>query len=741
MKKFFLLTILISTIINAQSFNLLLSPDIKETMKDIFFINSTTGWMCGTKGAIYKTTNGGDNWIQQYSDSLRELSKIFFIDQNTGWIVSNNSSVYKTTNGGANWTEYNFAGAIPNVILTFSDAILFKDFNNGFLTAGKGATSYTLSYLLKSTDGGVTWVKKDSLVSTSLKRRWYDLDMNGNDGVVVGDQKNIQKYSTNFGETWTLSTAINDPYFYMLKYVHFLNSTDVITLGEGNEFYSTPTPIYKSTDKGINWVKKNLTFSNKYDRVKDVYFKDGLNGIAVGSNGFTRTYIISTSDAGENWNYSTVNYSFGLQSISGVGDNLFVLGTSTHILKSTNFGNSWQQVKLFTPSSIGGMQFIGGRGYAFTRNGDFYLSTNNGRKWIYHSNAGKNNSGAMQFLNSSNGFILKENRHIIKTTDGGESWRTVLSPVDENARNLNGGISFGDNNTGYAWMSLYDYGNHYIYKTTNGGESWDSLANFSVSYISGDVVAFDANNVVFCGPGRWVRRTTNGGATWDSASFVNFPESIGKKDFEDLCKISNTKAVGVGYGYICTTTDKGATWNYINHGFALDDSSFYVVAFANEQIGYVGCYYGGILKTTNGGTTWSYDSTYKNKYYLYSAAFNENNKMFFGTSSGEIIGEENPAAINENSITPNQCILYQNYPNPFNPVTTIKYKLEKKDATTLKIFDPLAKEIKTLINETQNSGEYEIVLNSKELNLTSGVYFYQLVSGKNILTRKFILLK
>ena len=90
MKKFFLLTILISTIINAQSFNLLLSPDIKETMKDIFFINSTTGWMCGTKGAIYKTTNGGDNWIQQYSDSLRELSKIFFIDQNTGWIVSNN---------------------------------------------------------------------------------------------------------------------------------------------------------------------------------------------------------------------------------------------------------------------------------------------------------------------------------------------------------------------------------------------------------------------------------------------------------------------------------------------------------------------------------------------------------------------------------------------------------------------------------------------------------------------------
>jgi photosystem II stability/assembly factor-like uncharacterized protein len=743
MKKFLMILFLSVSFSYSQNLNLILSPQIKETMKDIFFINSSTGWLCGAKGTIYKTTDSGINWTLQYSDSLKDMSKIFFINSNTGWIASNNSSILKTTNGGVNWTEYNFANSIPNVILTFTDAIHFTDLNNGFITCGKAASSYTFSYVLKTTDSGVSWTKKDSLVSTTLKRRWYALDINGVDGVLAGDQKNIEKYSSNFGETWSFSTAINDPFFYMLKYVKFLNTNDVIALGEGNEFYSIPTPIYKSTDKGINWIKKNLSFTNKYDRIKDAYFKDGINGIGVGSNGFGRIYIVKTTDAGETWNYSTADFAFGLQALAGVNNDLYALGTGSHIIKSNDFGNTWQLIPLFTPSSIVGIQFIGGKGFSITRNGDLYISLNSGKKWNYLSNAGRNNSGSMIFQNANIGFILKENRHIVKTTDGGSSWRTVLTPVVESSRNLVGGITFADNNTGYAWMSINDYGSHYVFKSTNGGENWDSLAVFSVDYISGDVVAFDANNVVLCGPKRWTRRTSNGGISWDSSSFNNFPVNISKKDFEDVAKVNSTKAFAVGSGFICVTTDKGVSWNYINHGITLTDSSFYVVSFLNESIGYVGLYYGGILRTTDGGLSWNFNSSYSEKHNFFSSAFNENGKIFFGTSNGEILGEEIPNSINE---TPAQIAgfkLEQNYPNPFNPSTTLKYSIPVKCHVILKIFDVLGKEILTLVNAEKDKGEYSISFNatSNKKSLSAGIYFYQLHAGDYLDTKKFIILK
>jgi photosystem II stability/assembly factor-like uncharacterized protein len=86
-----------------------------------------------------------------------------------------------------------------------------------------------------------------------------------------------------------------------------VNGSDVIAIGEGNEFNGVPVPIYKSTNGGIDWVKKNQSVSTVYDRVKDAYFKNGTEGIGVGSNGFSKIFIIKTSDGGENWSTSTVD--------------------------------------------------------------------------------------------------------------------------------------------------------------------------------------------------------------------------------------------------------------------------------------------------------------------------------------------------------------------------------------------------------------------------------------------------
>ncbi|CAN5523690.1 hypothetical protein BH10BAC5_BH10BAC5_23330 [soil metagenome] len=85
--------------------------------------------------------------------------------------------------------------------------------------------------------------------------------------------------------------------------------------------------------------------------------------------------------------------------------------------------------------------------------------------------------------------------------------------------------------------------------------------------------------------------------------------------------------------------------------------------------------------------------------------------------------------------------LYQNYPNPFNPSTHINYYLPKSSYVTLKIYTLVGKEIATVVNERQNSGNYSIEFNTANYNLPSGIYFYRLETNDLSETRKMILLK
>jgi len=88
---------------------------------------------------------------------------------------------------------------------------------------------------------------------------------------------------------------------------------------------------------------------------------------------------------------------------------------------------------------------------------------------------------------------------------------------------------------------------------------------------------------------------------------------------------------------------------------------------------------------------------------------------------------------------PAEYKLYNNYPNPFNPSTNIKYQITNNKFTTLKIFDVLGREVKTLVNEFQKAGVYEVSFDATDL--TSGIYFYRLQSGDFNEVKKMILIK
>jgi len=83
--------------------------------------------------------------------------------------------------------------------------------------------------------------------------------------------------------------------------------------------------------------------------------------------------------------------------------------------------------------------------------------------------------------------------------------------------------------------------------------------------------------------------------------------------------------------------------------------------------------------------------------------------------------------------------LGQNYPNPFNPSTLIRFSVPYSSFVSLKLYDVLGNEVKTLVNEIKNAGSYEVTLNAS--NLSSGVYFYSLKAGNHTITKKLQLIK
>ena len=83
--------------------------------------------------------------------------------------------------------------------------------------------------------------------------------------------------------------------------------------------------------------------------------------------------------------------------------------------------------------------------------------------------------------------------------------------------------------------------------------------------------------------------------------------------------------------------------------------------------------------------------------------------------------------------------LYQNYPNPFNPTTTIRYKLEKEERISLRIFDAMGRQVALLFEGIQTEGMHEILFDAT--GLPTGIYFYRLDTSALAKTGSILYLK
>ena len=291
--RILLFILLITQLACPQWTNQNLVPDAND-LWSTFFVDDSTGWIVGSWGFIKKTTNAGNEWIQQNSGTTSTLRSVQFVDQNNGWICGEAGLILKTNDGGVNWDS------IASGTIQLLTDINFCDLDTGYVV-GYGGT------ILKSTNGGSTWTTLTSGTTNIL----FSVDfVSAATGWAVGglsesNPPTIIK-TTDGGINWTPQSVGTNSILYSVDFVDEYNG---FAVGRG--------PVIKTTDGGNSWDQSSdLPFNvkerklNLYDRHSSpypypgyysIFFIDANNGCRVGSPNGLDSYIYETSDAGITW--------------------------------------------------------------------------------------------------------------------------------------------------------------------------------------------------------------------------------------------------------------------------------------------------------------------------------------------------------------------------------------------------------------------------------------------------------
>jgi Secretion system C-terminal sorting domain len=391
-------------------------------------------------------------------------------------------------------------------------------------------------------------------------------------------------------------------------------------------------------------------------------------------------------------------------------------------------------------------------------------------QWIQTS--GANGSTITDFGVNGEGIFAAFNARydsvgVILSTDFGNSWANVSTGLA--ARQID--VLFANGSDLFAAEN--DAG---IYRTTNYGASW-AITGLTVEYISG--FAAIGTNLFASSKYNGVYLSTDNGTSWN---FVNsgLTNTMTRSIFTDG---SNLFVGTYGGGGIFLSTNNGTSWTVINSGL----TQKYIYSFA--KIGsniFAGSWSAGIFRSTNNGTDWTtcnngipgtnpilafaasgtnlFAGTSGDGVYLstnYGDNWSEVNDGLTSLSlnalavygsylyaGGDVSGvwrrplsEMITGIEDEQNRLPGSFSLLQNYPNPFNPTTNIQFTLKNSQFVRLTVYDVLGNKITTLVNEEKPAGSYNVEFTIKNVQLSSGVYYYQLKAGDYSETKKMLLLR
>ena len=661
---------------------------------------------------LFRSTDKGLTWMALNTglDVSSTLNSVVCDDLGYVYLCSP-TGLYSSSDDGINW-KLLFSNPMSCVTITAKGTIVAGDLY------------YPICY--RSTDRGVTWVTSDTIptlfgiISLASKR-----DSN----LFLMTQRNGVFRSMTDGQTWSSASngfvipSVGAPMLYggpiyiaengdIFSIVNFLvyrsldngghwklMPMDTVSGPVGTEYvgdfssflmtedgtmftgsYARVTGVERSTDSGFTWAEVNNGLT---EWLVECIAADSNGNIYAGTGG---SGVFKSTNKGDNWNPSNEGLSRSdVQSIATkLNGDLFAGTAEGGIYRSTDQGQDWVSIN----SGIGVMNvtavvvdkanivFAGTMGAA-----GIYRSAENGDQW-YRSNTGLADSNVIAMAIDSTGTMFASTQSgLFKSSDGGSSWQLANSGLTSEVFAL----GFGASGNQYAATGSG------VYCSRNSGESWSACSKglpndavISISSSENKLFAGTDNSGIYC--------STDSGANWSASNTGLLAKSIQSISVNSINNIFIGSKDGIFF-----SPDSGFTWASLNQGLTYSDVRS--IVFDRDGYAYAATYGGGVFKTT-----------------------------------------ESTTSVNGPSITtPKSFSLMQNFPNPFNPSTVIKYQLTANVFVTLKIYDVLGREVKTLINEHQSAGTHNITFHAS--NLASGIYFYRLQAGVYNDTKKLLLLK
>lgn len=334
MKKIFLLILVSSTFLSAQTWQPLTSIPSNtigsnQRFDDVFFLNENLGWAAnGYYSAVYKTTDGGINWTLQVTGAMLGGSHYFrnieFLDENIGFLGTLNQKFYKTTDGGTTWNLVTNITPNPN-------AICGLDCVGTSTVYGCGAY-FSPAHIIKSTDSGNTWQFIDM---SAYANALVDINfLDENTGFVSGNNATggVILKTTDGGITWTqlLNTGTNGDYVWKLQ---VLNSNNNVIFGSVEAASPNIGRLAKSSDGGATWTLQNAPET----MIQAVGFLDENHGWMGGHT----TGFYETLNGGATWTNTGIGSN--LNRIFFIGDIAYTSGRTIYKMSSVLSNTDFQE--------------------------------------------------------------------------------------------------------------------------------------------------------------------------------------------------------------------------------------------------------------------------------------------------------------------------------------------------------------------------------------------------------------
>jgi photosystem II stability/assembly factor-like uncharacterized protein len=326
-------------------------------------------------------------WYAQNSGTTKNLNSVHFIDANTGWAVGESGTIIKTTNSGVTWL--NQTSGTNHKLLD----VQFKNINLGLAAGGTGEFWNPDSViLLKTTDGGLNWIKQ-----LSIKGKFYDVcytdeyngHLVGSGEDIFGHIRPIYLKTTDGGNTW-MTQYYNENFMSAVDFID--NNTGWLVEIIWGGFGCYGSVIRKTMDGGMNWEVKDTNYALYKIKSLNSDFIYGIGSTSLCELCPLISNLARTSDGGATWTQELVNGLYtrnGLNDISisslnvltavGFWDSTYWGDLYGNVLRSTDSGNTWSMQIFTSTEMLNGVSFIDDyTGWIVGNNGIIFKTTNGG---------------------------------------------------------------------------------------------------------------------------------------------------------------------------------------------------------------------------------------------------------------------------------------------------------------------------------------------------------------------------